>query len=69
LRDNVPAFEEHAPDLVHQRRALADQQIPDAVQGLHVQLGLALQLDEPHGGPARRLSDRFRSGRMPHGPQ
>jgi len=59
LRDDVAALEEKAPVLVHQRSAVTDELVADAVQRLHVELLLALQLNEPHGRPCRRLRDRL----------
>jgi hypothetical protein len=45
--------------LINQRRALAHQPIPSAMQALHVELSLALELHEPHRRSGRSLSDRF----------
>ena len=36
------------------------KKVAGAMQGLHVELCLGLQLDEPHRRPGRRLGDRLR---------
>src|SRR5215218_4335844 len=59
LRNHDAALEEHGTELVDQRRALADQARPGPVQDLRVELRLALQLDEAHGGPGRGFGDRL----------
>lgn len=56
LRNDIAAFEEKTSDLVHQRGTVSDQLITNAVQRLHIELLLGLQLHKPH----RRASCRFR---------
>jgi hypothetical protein len=46
--------------LIDQRRSFAHHPVAGAVQRLHVELLLALQLDEAHRRPGRRLGDRLR---------
>ena len=55
----MAALQQQAADLVHQRRAVADQPVAHAVERLHVELLLRLQGDKAHGGPARGLGDDF----------
>lgn len=56
LRNDIAAFEEKTSDLVHQRGTVSDELITNAVQRLHIELLLGLQLHKPH----RRASCRFR---------
>ena len=55
----MPRSNRTGPQLVDQRRALADQPVPGAVERLHVELRLALQLDKSHGRSCGRLGDRL----------
>ena len=42
LWDDVTAFEEEAPDLVHQGGAVSDKLVTDTMERLHVELLLGL---------------------------
>lgn len=42
LQNDMTAFQKQAPDLVHQRGAVTDKLVTNAVQGLHVELFFAL---------------------------
>jgi hypothetical protein len=46
--------------LVDRRRAFADQTVAGTVQCLHVELIVAVELDEAHRRSACRLDDRLR---------
>ena len=60
LGQDHAALEQHCPQLVGQPCPPRHQPLPRAVQDLQVELGLALQRDQPHGGPGRGLGDRLR---------
>src|SRR5438477_2259264 len=59
LRDGDAAFEKHRTQLVDQRRTLAHQSGASPMQGLHVELVLALHVNKPHRRPGRRFGDGF----------
>jgi hypothetical protein len=60
LRRDQAALQQDGAHLVDERRPLAHQPVTGAVQALHVELRLALELDEPHRRPGCRLGDRLR---------
>lgn len=51
---------EQAEDLVHQGSSVAHEPVAHPVQRLQIELGLALQGDEPHGRSGGGLGDRVR---------
>lgn len=55
----MPRSSRMARSLVDQRCSFAPQPISGTIQALHVQLGLTLQIHEPHGGTGCGLGDRF----------
>jgi hypothetical protein len=59
LRHDDPALEQERADLVHERGALGHQPVAHAVECLVVELVLALQRNEAHGGPRRSFGDRL----------
>ena len=59
LRNHHPALEQDRTQLIDQSRALPHQAVSRSMQRLHVELVLALQVDEPHCRASRRLGDPF----------
>jgi hypothetical protein len=53
----VATLQQDRAELVHERLARCHQARAGSVQGLQVEPVLALQLDEAHGWPRRRLGD------------
>ena len=54
-----PTLQQNCPELVDQRRTAPHQPLPDAMDRPKVQLGLALQRNEPHGRSLNRLGSGF----------
>src|ERR1700745_3089265 len=59
LRNDDASLQQDRSQLINQRRPFADEPGTDSVQGLHIELIIALQLDEPHRRTARRFGDCF----------
>src|ERR1700687_5306854 len=55
----MAAFQEQAPNLVHEGCALSHKLVTDPMERLHVELLFGLQLDESHRWSRRRLRDRL----------
>src|SRR3954471_5333143 len=60
LWDDKAALQQAGRQLVDQRRSLAHQPVPGAVERLHVELLLTLDLDKAPGRPAGGLGERLR---------
>jgi hypothetical protein len=55
----MPCSIQHGAQLIYQCGPFADQPVPDAMEGLHVELLGTLQLDEAHRRPRRGFGNRF----------
>lgn len=59
LRYDVAALQKQTPNLVHQRGAVTDELVTNAMQRLHVELVLGLQLGKSHSRPGCGFRDRL----------
>ena len=55
----MATFKQEAANLIDQRGAISNQAVAHAMQGLHVELLLGLQLDETHRRPCGGFGDCF----------
>ena len=59
LGDDDAAFQQQGSQLIDQRRSIGDEARPGAMKDLHVELFLALEIDETHRRPRRGFGDRL----------